>query len=137
VSVDSDDQPRFEGVTWPKLKPVVGEAWRLPLEVIRSDVRDFMPPASERCFLFWDVHGREVARYMLDRLIPALPPGSTVVVHDVLSEQAAAAHPHPDGYHFAWRTLRSPFPELPLIGAWLDKRDLAWRQDTGMIAFTL
>jgi hypothetical protein len=42
---------------------------------------------------------------MLDRLIPALLPGSTVVVHDVLSERAAAAHPHPDGYRFAWRTF--------------------------------
>jgi hypothetical protein len=137
VSVDSDDQPRFEGVTSPKLQPVVRDDWRLPLEVIRSGVRDFMPPACERCFLFWDVHGSEVARYMLDLLIPALPPGSTVVVNDVLSERAAAAHPHPDGYHFAWRTLRSPFPELPLIGAWLDERDLAWRQDTGILAFTL
>jgi hypothetical protein len=137
VSVDSDDQPRFEDVTWPKLRPVVGDEWRLPLEVIRADVRDFIPPACERCFLFWDVHGPGVARYMLDRLIPALPRGSTVVVHDVLSERAAAAHPHPGGYHFAWRTLRSPFPELPLIGAWLEEQSLARRQDTGMLAFTV
>jgi hypothetical protein len=61
VSVDSDDQPRFESVTWPKLQPVVGDEWRLPLEVIHSDLRDLMPPACERCFLFWDVHGAEVA----------------------------------------------------------------------------
>jgi hypothetical protein len=135
VSIDSDDQPRFEEVTWPKLRQVVGDDWRRRLAVFRGDARSFMPPACERCFLFWDVHGVGVARHMLDRVIPALPAGSTVVVHDVNSVQESAAHPHPNGYGFAWNMLLSPFPELLLIGAWLDEHDLAWEQDTGMLAF--
>ena len=135
VSLDADDEPRFEGVTWPKLRKVVGDDWRRRLAAYRGDAREFMPPPCERCFMFWDVHGVDVARHVLDRLIPGLPAGSTVVVHDVNSADEAAAQPHPDGYGFRWNGLLSPFPELPLIGAWLAERGLLWEQDTGMLAF--
>ena len=137
VSVGYDEPPAFEGVTWPKLRPVVGDLWRRPLTVVQGDVRDYEPPDCERCFLFWDAHGSEVADEMLDRLIPALPRGSWVVVHDVVTAQEAAARPHPDGYPYAWHELRSPFDELPLLGAWLELNAIEPEQDTGMLAFTL
>jgi hypothetical protein len=137
VSLDADDQPRFEGATWPKLREVVGDDWRRRLSAYRGDARQFVPPECERCFLFWDVHGVEVARHMLDRVIPALPARSTVVVHDVNSSAEAEARPHPDGYGFGWKGLLSPFPELPLIGAWLDEQGRSWEHDTGMLAFAV
>ena len=136
VSLDADDQPRFEGATWPKLRPVVGEDWRRRLAVFRGDAREFTPPDCERCFLFWDVHGVDVAQHMLDRVIPALPSGSTVVVHDVSNAEEAAAQSDSDvGY--TWNGLVSPFPELPVIGAWLDERGIVWEHDTGMLAFAV
>ena len=77
VSVGFDEPPAFENSTWPKLAPALGDSWRAPLTVIQGDVRDYLPPSCERCFLFWDAHGPEVADAMLGRLIPALPIGSS------------------------------------------------------------
>jgi hypothetical protein len=83
VSVGFDEPSAFERITWPKLAPVVGDRWRDSLTVVQADVRDFAPPPCKRCFLFWDAHGERVAHTMLNRLIPSLPRGSTVVVHDI------------------------------------------------------
>jgi hypothetical protein len=52
VSIGFDEPPAFEAITWPKLAPVVGMDWRSRLTVVQSDVRDYEPPASRRCFLF-------------------------------------------------------------------------------------
>ena len=45
VSVGNDEPPAFEGITWPKLQPVVGGGWRQSLTVVQGDVRDFALPA--------------------------------------------------------------------------------------------
>jgi hypothetical protein len=137
VSVGFDEPPAFEGITWPKLAPVVSEAWRAPLTVIQADVRDYTPPACERGFLFWDAHGPEVADEMLDRLIPGLPRGSTVIVHDVNTPHEAAVRPLEIGYPYSWRGFVSPFDELPLLGGWLEMNGIQPEQDTGMLAFTV
>jgi hypothetical protein len=136
VSIGFDEPPAFEGITWPKLAPIVGDRWRAPLTVIQGDVRDFGLPACERCFLFWDAHGPEVAT-MLGRLIPALPANSTVVVHDVPTVAEAQASPLPlSAYPYRWREFVSAFDELPLLGAWLDANGIDREQDTGMLSFT-
>jgi hypothetical protein len=136
VSVGFDDPPAFESTTWPKLAPVVGDGWRTPLTVIQADVRDYVPPSCERCFLFWDAHGPEVADAMLGRLIPALPTGSTVVVHDVPTLAEATSSPLPlSDYPYHWRDLVSAFEELPALGAWLDQHGVVYEQDTFMLAF--
>jgi hypothetical protein len=138
VSVGFDEPPAFEGITWPKLRPVVGEAWRARLTVVQGDVRDYTPPACERGFVFWDAHGYEVAQTMLERLIPALPAGSRVVVHDVPTVTEAENSPLPlSAYPYRWREFVSAFDELPLLGAWLDMNGIEYEQDTGMLAFSL
>ena len=144
-SIGNDVPPTFANVTWGKLRPVVGGAWRSPLVLIQGDVRDYKPFECERAFLFWDAHGPEVAETMLERLIPALPHGSTVVVHDVRTPQEAAKYPIeadpargiPDGYPYSWNGFLSPFQELPLLGAWLDECGIEPEQDTSMLAFRL
>jgi hypothetical protein len=138
ISVGFDEPPTFETVTWPKLAPVVGEHWRSALTVVQADVRDYEPPPSRSCFVFWDAHGVGVAEAMLSRLIPGLPGGSTVVVHDVPTPAEAERSPLPlSAYPYRWRGLVSAFEELPLIGIWLDKHELEYEQDTGMLAFQL
>lgn len=138
VSVGFDEPPAFETITWPKLAPVVGDDWRSALTVVQADVRDYEPPASRRCFLFWDAHGTGVADTMLNRLIPGLPGGSTVVVHDVPTPAEAERSPLPlSAYPYSWGGFVSAFEELPLIGAWLDEHELGYEQDTGMLAFEL
>jgi hypothetical protein len=144
-SVGNDVPPTFANITWGKLRPVVGEAWRSPLILIQGDVRNYKPFECERAFLFWDAHGPEVAETMLKRLIPALPRGSTVVVHDVCTPQEAAEYPVeadparglPNGYPYSWNGFVSPFEELPLLGAWLDERGIEPEHDTWMLAFSL
>jgi cephalosporin hydroxylase len=144
VSVGFDEPPTFETVTWPKLEPVVGAAWRAPLTVVQSDISDFTPAPCSRCFVFWDAHGHEVADTMLNRLVPSLPAGSMVVVHDVCTpEDYAALTPEQLAYapplaeYGQWRGLISPYEELELIGPWIDHRRLEWEQDTFMLAFTV
>ena len=137
VSVGFDEPPPFETITWPKLAPVVGERWRSALTVVQADVRGYKPPASRRCFLFWDAHGTGVADAMLNRLIPDLPgdrpSSSTMSPHPPSRTLAAAIERVP----VRWRGFVSAFKELPLIGAWLDEHELAYEQDTGMLAFQL
>jgi predicted O-methyltransferase YrrM len=138
VSVGYDEPPAFETITWPKLAPVVGERWRSALTVVQADIREYEPPDSRRCFLFWDAHGPTVADAMLNRLIPSLPGGSIVVVHDVPTPAEAERSPLPlSAYPYSWRGLVSAFEELPLIGAWLDENDIPYEQDTGMLAYRL
>ena len=136
VSIGFDEPPAFENSTWPRLAPVLGDGWREPLTVIQADVGSYMPPSCERCFLFWDAHGHEVADAVLGRLIPALPAGSTVIVHDVPTPSEAARSPLPlSDYPYQWRGFVSAFEELPIIGAWLDRHGIAHEQDTFMLAF--
>jgi hypothetical protein len=133
VSIGDDDPAWWEVSTWPRLRPELGEAWHARLEVLKCDARAFTPPQCRQAFLFWDAHGVELAEDMLGRLIPALPAGSAVVVHDVSVEQPNL----PPRYRYSWRGLISQFPELLPIGAWLDENGIAWEQDTEMLAFTL
>jgi hypothetical protein len=138
VSVGFDEPPAFESITWPKLQPIVGDAWRAPLTVVQADVRDFTPPPSERCFLFWDAHGPEVAETMLDRLIPVLPAGSQVVVHDIPTPEEAELSTLPlSEYPYRWRGYISAFDELPILGAWLDQHAIPYEQDGWMLAFAV
>lgn len=131
ISVSNDKPPAFKRGTWPKLRRVVGRRWRKPLKLIQGDVQDFLPPPCERGFLFWDAHGPEVAEAMLNRVIPSLPAGSTVVVHDVSRKEPA----HEGLYE--WCGLVSPFEELPLLGGWLDEHNIPHEHDTGMLSFTV
>lgn len=52
---------------------------------VKADVRDLRPAwdDDDRVLLYCDVHGVETMRYIIADLIPALPPGSLVVVDDV------------------------------------------------------
>lgn len=136
VSVSNDEPPVFELRTWPRLRPVVGRRWRKRLEVITGDVCDYTPPACKRAFVFWDAHGTEVADAMLGRIIPALPADSAIVVHDVSAERESP-EASPLIYRFRWRGLISRFPELPMIGVWLDEHGIRPEHDTHMLAFTL
>jgi cephalosporin hydroxylase len=136
VSVGNDEPPAFETITWPRLAPVVGVDWRRPLSVVQADIQEQTLPACQRCFLFWDAHGHAVADTMLNRLIPGLPDGSLVVVHDVPTVPEAERSPLPlDLYPYRWRQFVSAFDELPLIGAWLEEHQIAFEQDTGMLTF--
>ena len=138
ISVGDDMVYGWASRTRPRLEPILGEDSFNPLTVVQGDVRDFTPPPCERPFLFWDAHGPEVADAILDHLLPALPRGATtVVVHDISTREEAAAYPHEWGYPSGWRGLVSPFEELPLIGGWLDERDITPDQDTRMLAFTV
>jgi hypothetical protein len=138
ISVGDDMVYAWATRTRPRLLPLLGEDWFRPLTVVQGDVREFVPPACERPFVFWDAHGPEVAEAMFGRVLPALPRGATtVVVHDVSRPSEADAHPLEIGYTYEWRGLVSPFDELPVIGRWLDEHGITSEQDTGMLAFTV
>ena len=75
---------------------------------------------------------------MLGRLIPALPAGSSVLVHDVPTPREAEASPLPlSAYPYRWHEFVSAFEELPVIGSWLDANGITFEQNTGMLGLNV
>jgi len=134
VSVRFDGPPAFETVTCPNSCLWSAKSGESTLVVVQADVREYTRPTCERCFLFWDALGTDVAETMLNRVIPALPRG--VVVHDIRTVAEVERSPRPlREYRFRWREFVSAFAELALLGAWLDERGPACEQGTGMLSF--
>jgi len=97
VSIGFDSEHAWETRTAPRLLPHVGEAWFAPLSAMQADITeiDYRPivASSKGAFIFWDAHGTDVARAVLDRLLPELPPRNLVVVDDIWDAKAESPLP--------------------------------------------
>jgi hypothetical protein len=137
VSVGMDGTHAWEARTVPRLRRIRRPRWFRPLTVIEGWAQevDLAPwlDVSERVFLFWDAHGPELAVHMLERVLPRLPSGSRIVVHDIYPLSA----PEGNGPVFRHTGYWSPFEELPLIGRWADDHGLRLEDLGGMVAITL
>jgi hypothetical protein len=73
--------------TVPKLEQIVPKEWFSPLTVISWDIIsvDYRPifAAHTRPLVFWDAHGRAVARTVMREIVPLLPAEHLVIVHDI------------------------------------------------------
>lgn len=75
-------------VTLPQVKRVVPAEWFAPLEVrecniLQCDVETLLQGA-QRCLVFWDAHGFEVAEWVLSTLLPVLADRPhLVLMHDM------------------------------------------------------
>lgn len=137
LSIGEDGLNAWRTSTRPRLEPVVGAAWFAPLTVVedRAESVDLAPwlAGSRRAFLFWDAHTLELARHLLAEVVPLLPAGSRVVLHDVTGGDDPKAPPVP--YHY--RQFRSEYEELVPLGEYLDARGLPLEDLGEMVAFTL
>ncbi len=87
--------------TAPRLKEVVPEQWFDPAEIRECDILeyDFAPivQQADRCLVFWDAHGFEVAQYVLGGLLPLLSDRQhRVLMHDMTDTRYNVA---PREYH--------------------------------------
>lgn len=74
--------------TAPRLKHTVPPEWFAPAEIRVCDILECDPAAllggAQRCLIFWDAHGFEVAEWVLGKLLPRLvDKAHLVVMHDL------------------------------------------------------
>ena len=74
--------------TVPRLEAIVAPGWFAPAEIRLCDIltQDLGPflEGAQRCLVFWDAHGFEVAEWVLSELLPRLVDRShLVLMHDM------------------------------------------------------
>lgn len=79
----------WENLTIPRLLRVVGEEWFRPLRAIKGNILNFdyesLLKDVNRCLVFWDAHGYDVAECVLGRILPLIAPKPHIVImHDLL-----------------------------------------------------
>jgi predicted O-methyltransferase YrrM len=121
--------------TEPILRARLGDEWLAPLTVINGNIRRqnyaALLDGARRPLVFWDAHGRRVARTVLKRIVPLLPPGSVVVVHDIAPRESAPAGPYLAG------PLSSTFPEVKPLWRFLERTGARWWLGVGFAAFSV
>lgn len=141
VSVGNDVPPAWENETRPKIQPRLGNRWFEPLTVLQGQIEDTdLGPwllGSRRSVLFWDAHGNDLAEYIVSALLPSLPSPSLVVVHDMYSRNEGDRLRSEYDEVFEYAGLVSPYAELPVIGAYLNRHGLAHEQAHSLIWFEL
>jgi hypothetical protein len=124
----------WERETVPSLRKVVTEAWFAPLTVIAWDIIgvDYAPiiAGSRRPLVFWDAHGRAVARTVMRDIVPELPADHLVIVHDI-SPAATSAKSRYRAGEFA-----SDFSEVKPLWKALNRAGVAWEFGDGWVAFS-
>jgi cephalosporin hydroxylase len=131
VSIGNDGDNAWRNRTQPRIEPVVGESWFEPLTVLEQDIceTDFAPltASAQAVFVFWDAHGGDVARAVLERLLPALPSRNLVVVHDIADTRV-------DDFDYAYVAgpLGSMFEEVEPLWEYLRVRDIEFTADFGV-----
>lgn len=108
-------------ISEPKLEQIVPQGWFSPLTVISWDITsvDYRPILAgyTRPLIFWDAHGRDVARTVLREIVPLLPAEHLVIVHDMSPSDATPKSRYragPVASEFSevkplWKTLRNGF----------------------------
>ena len=128
VSIGFDGGDGWTSWTRPRIEPIVDAAWFEPLTILDQDILaiEFAPIVREasRVLLFWDAHGMAVADAVFERLIPLLPAGSEVVVHDI-----ADAVEHSDSWEFRVGPFGSMFDELLPIWDLIERERLPYSGD--------
>lgn len=112
----SDD---WFALTLPRLKHVVTPEWFAPSEIKVCNILDYdittLLEGAQRCFVFWDAHGFEIAEWVLGRLLPHLvDKPHRVVMHDICDaryESPSCAY----GETGIWRGTNAEEPSF-LIG---------------------
>jgi cephalosporin hydroxylase len=126
VSIGYDEPSAWVTRTRPRLEQLVEAGWFDPLTVLQQDILETNFAAilqgHKRVLLFWDAHGDEVADAVLNRLMPTLPAGSLVAVHDVFDtrEVTVRAEERP----FRGGPLRSTFSEVVPLWKHLESRNI-------------
>jgi hypothetical protein len=137
LSVGDDGIFAWRKITRPKLERLKPPGWFRPLEIVEGKAEEADLPGwldgSRRALFFWDAHGGELAEHLLSAVVPVLPVGSRVIVHDVYSQ------PPPRGVPVACRYRRfcSPFDELAPVGRYCDAHRLGLDDLGGMVALTV
>jgi cephalosporin hydroxylase len=128
VSVGFDGGDGWDSYTSPRIAPAVGDSWFEPLITLDQDIleTDFKPflIGARRVLVFWDAHGVGLAEALLVRLVPLLPGGSEVVVHDI-----ADAEEIPAGWEFRVGPFGSMFGELVVVWEYIEQNGLPYASD--------
>lgn len=137
VSVGLDGTFAWQNRTVPRLERVRPPTWFERLVVIdglmeETDVDRWLS-MSARTFLFWDAHGRELAEHMVARVLPRLPTGSRVLVHDI----ERGTTPRWSESRFRYGDYWSPYEEVLVLAPWAAERRLEMEDVGGSVAFTV
>lgn len=93
--------------TMPKLKPLVSPDWFAGGDFLRDDIIKFdygrVLDGAQRCLVFWDAHGFDVAEAVLGGLLPHLAGRShRVMMHD-MCDTRYEMHDRSYGEHGLWK----------------------------------
>jgi len=120
VSIGYDSEHAWEKTTVPSLQKLISPQWLDKLHVKQQDIMktDFteITRQAQRVLLFWDAHGKEVAKYVLAHLFPLLQnKENLIVMHDVTDHGHSSIAPPqvPGGPNiFQIENLTSPYEEI-------------------------
>lgn len=136
VSIGYDSEEAWRTRTAPRLTATVSRDWFEPLEVLQQDILETqcsaMVAPADRVFVFWDVHGRDLATYVLAELMPALRGKEHVVaVHDIADARHLKIDPAyegEEGHPAVWYGhLVSAFDEVLVLGDFCARNGIAIR----------
>lgn len=120
VSVGYDSEHAWDKITVPALQKLISSQWLDKLDVKQQDIMktDFteITRQAQRVLLFWDAHGKELAKYVLAHLFPLLQnKENLIVMHDVTDHGHSSIAPSevPVAPNiFQIENLTSPFEEI-------------------------
>jgi len=98
----------WEKITQWRILGVTDDEWFEPLTVIRGDILTFdfksVLEGKQRCMVFWDAHGYDVAECVLGRILPGIA-GITnlVIMHDLSDARYIPAESSEYGANGIWK----------------------------------
>ncbi|MBI5057047.1 MAG: hypothetical protein HZB61_10575 [Nitrospirae bacterium] len=98
----------WEKITQWRILRETGEEWFRPLTVIRGDILTFdfgsVLKGAERCLVFWDAHGYDVAECVLGRILPQIAgTPNMVIMHDLSDARYIPAESSEYGDNGIWK----------------------------------
>jgi cephalosporin hydroxylase len=139
VSVGFDSEHAWETRSAPRLEDIVDADWFAPLTVLQEDITtlDFHAQlaGSERILVFWDAHGADVAKAVLEGLLPRLPAENRVVVDDIWDTPSRPSRYELEAKYRAG-PLWSPFEEIVPLWEYLRERQIELEIGERWISFT-
>ncbi|HRK61217.1 MAG TPA: hypothetical protein PLY88_01540 [Candidatus Omnitrophota bacterium] len=96
----------WEKLTQPRLKPIVDNGWFDNLKIYNENILLFpfeeLIAKSERCLIFWDAHGFEIAECVLGKILPlVVRKPHLVLMHDLSDTR----YTDPKGRYYGEKSL--------------------------------